>query len=144
MASDRAPGASGNMHGGAEADRRCVGVLHEANVKGRAMKIEYDPEVDALYIEFRRAVVHDNLDIEDGVAVAFDARKRVVGLEILDASSWFSRRARARIRPAGPNRKNGRSRSTASPRPVPPPAGVVPARRPGHVGAPSLRPRRGR
>jgi len=31
------------------------------------MKIEYDPEADALYIQIREAEPQDNIDIEDGV-----------------------------------------------------------------------------
>lgn len=54
--------------------------------KGRTVKIEYDPEADALYIQVREADVGDNIDIEDGVTVDVDADRHIVGLEILDAS----------------------------------------------------------
>jgi uncharacterized protein YuzE len=50
------------------------------------VKIEYDPEADALYIQIREADVGDNIDIEDGVSVDVDADRHIVGLEILDAS----------------------------------------------------------
>jgi uncharacterized protein YuzE len=50
------------------------------------VKIEYDPEADALYIQVREADVGDNIDIEDGVTVDVDADRHIVGLEILDAS----------------------------------------------------------
>ena len=50
------------------------------------MKIEYDPEADALYIQVREADAADNIDIEDGVSVDMDAERHIVGLEILDAS----------------------------------------------------------
>ena len=50
------------------------------------MKIEYDPEADALYIQVREADAADNIDIEDGVSVDVDAERHIVGLEILDAS----------------------------------------------------------
>jgi Uncharacterized conserved small protein len=50
------------------------------------MKIEYDPEVDALYIEFRDVYADRNIDIEEGVSVDLDADGHIVGLEILDAS----------------------------------------------------------
>lgn len=50
------------------------------------MKIEYDPEADALYIQVREADVGDNIDIEDGVTVDVDADRHIVGLGILDAS----------------------------------------------------------
>lgn len=54
------------------------------------MKIEYDPEADALYIQIREARPADNLDIEDGVTVDIDAQGHIVGLEILDASKRLS------------------------------------------------------
>jgi len=50
------------------------------------MKIEYDPEVDALYIELRDVYADRNIDIEEGVSVDLDADGHIVGLEILDAS----------------------------------------------------------
>ena len=50
------------------------------------MKIEYDPEVDALYIELRDVNADRNIDIEEGVSVDLDAEGHIVGLEILDAS----------------------------------------------------------
>jgi uncharacterized protein YuzE len=54
------------------------------------MKIEYDKEADALYIQFREADVDDNIDIEEGVTVDLDGKKHIVGIEILDASKKLS------------------------------------------------------
>jgi uncharacterized protein YuzE len=55
------------------------------------MKIEYDPEADALYIQVREAVhPKDNIDIEEGVTVDVDEDGHIVGLEILDASVRLS------------------------------------------------------
>ena len=54
------------------------------------MKIEYDPEADALYIQIREARADDNIDIEDGVSVDFDENRHIVGVEILDASKRLS------------------------------------------------------
>ena len=54
------------------------------------MKIEYDPEADALYIQIREAHADDNIDIEDGVTVDVDENGHIVGLEILDASKRLS------------------------------------------------------
>ena len=54
------------------------------------MKIEYDPEADALYIQIREAHADDNIDIEEGVTVDIDADRHIVGLEILDASKRLS------------------------------------------------------
>jgi uncharacterized protein YuzE len=50
------------------------------------MKIEYDAEVDAMYIEFRDVHADRNIDIEEGVSVDVDVEGHIVGLEILDAS----------------------------------------------------------
>lgn len=50
------------------------------------MKIEYDREADALYIQLRQAEVDDNIDIEEGVTVDLDKNGHIIGLEILDAS----------------------------------------------------------
>jgi uncharacterized protein YuzE len=54
------------------------------------VKIEYDPDADALYIQVREVEVADNVDIEDGVTVDLDADNHIVGLEILDASKRLS------------------------------------------------------
>ena len=54
------------------------------------MKIEYDPEADALYIQLRQAPVEDNVDIEDGVSVDLDGDTHIVGIEVLDASKRLS------------------------------------------------------
>lgn len=54
------------------------------------MKIEYDPEADALYIQIREARADDNIDIEEGVTVDIDENRHIVGLEILDASKRLS------------------------------------------------------
>ena len=54
------------------------------------MKIEYDKEADALYIQLKEAHVDDNIDIEEGVTVDLDDKRHIVGIEILDASKKLS------------------------------------------------------
>jgi uncharacterized protein YuzE len=54
------------------------------------MKITYDPQADALYIELRHAQAQDNVDIEEGVSADLDTAGHVVGFEILDASKKLS------------------------------------------------------
>jgi uncharacterized protein YuzE len=54
------------------------------------LKIEYDKEADALYIQLREAYVDDNIDIEEGVTVDLDEKKHIVGIEILDATKKLS------------------------------------------------------
>ncbi len=50
------------------------------------MKIEYDQEADALYIQLRAVHPDDNIDIEEGVTVDLDKEGHIIGIEILDAS----------------------------------------------------------
>lgn len=50
------------------------------------MRIMYDQEADALYIELRHEQAGDNIDIEEGVSIDLDKDGHIIGLEILDAS----------------------------------------------------------
>ena len=50
------------------------------------MRIEYDPEANALYIRLRDAKPVENIDIEEGLSVDLDDQKRLIGIEILDVS----------------------------------------------------------
>ncbi|MPZ49852.1 MAG: DUF2283 domain-containing protein [Dehalococcoidia bacterium] len=50
------------------------------------MKITYDPEADALYIELRKAEASNSIDVEEGVVVDLDGDGHVIGIEVLDAS----------------------------------------------------------
>jgi uncharacterized protein YuzE len=54
------------------------------------LRIEYDKEADALYIQLREVSAHDNIDIEEGVTIDLDEKKHIVGIEILDASKKLS------------------------------------------------------
>ena len=54
------------------------------------MKIQYDREADALYIQLREAYVDDNIDIEEGVSVDFDEKRHIIGIEIIDVSKRLS------------------------------------------------------
>ncbi|MFP3898635.1 MAG: DUF2283 domain-containing protein [Dehalococcoidia bacterium] len=51
------------------------------------MRITYDPEADALYIELRHQKAQDNVDIEEGVSADLDQSGHIIGFEILDAST---------------------------------------------------------
>ena len=61
------------------------------------MRIEYDKEADALYIQLREVYVDDNIDLEEGLTVDLDEKRHVVGIEILDASKKLSLRDMANI-----------------------------------------------
>jgi uncharacterized protein YuzE len=54
------------------------------------LKIEYDREADALYIQLREVYVEDNIDIEEGITLDLDENRHIVGIEILDASKKLS------------------------------------------------------
>jgi len=50
------------------------------------MKIEYDAEVDIMYIELRGAAIEESDEVSPGVIVDYDEKGMPVGIEILDAS----------------------------------------------------------
>ena len=50
------------------------------------MKIEYDKKADAIYIQFKKEYVDNNVDVSEGVSVDLDNNKNIIGIEILDAS----------------------------------------------------------
>jgi len=54
------------------------------------LRIEYDREADALYIQLREVYVEDNIDIEEGITLDLDENRHIVGIEILDASKKLS------------------------------------------------------
>jgi len=56
------------------------------------MRIEYDREADALYIQLREEYVDDNIDVEEGITIDLDEKRHVVGIEVLDASKKLSLR----------------------------------------------------
>lgn len=51
------------------------------------MKIRYDPQVDALYISFKKGPVQvTTVRLSEDIAVDFEPGEQMVGIEILDAS----------------------------------------------------------
>ena len=53
------------------------------------MKITYDPEVDALTIEFGKGTFETVYDGAKGVALDYDVEGRLMSVEVLDASLHF-------------------------------------------------------
>jgi uncharacterized protein YuzE len=53
------------------------------------MKIEYDKEVDALYIRIQEKDVARTQEVSEGVNLDFDGENRLIGLEVLDASKRY-------------------------------------------------------
>ena len=52
----------------------------------RAMRIEYFPETDSLYIEFTARPGADSREIDDGIVIDVDADGHVIGIDIDQAS----------------------------------------------------------
>ena len=47
------------------------------------MKLQYDSQVDAAYVQLSDSEVTDSEEVRPGVVVDYDAQDRVVGIEIL-------------------------------------------------------------
>ena len=54
------------------------------------MKIEYDKEVDALYIRLQEKYVARTLEIEEGLNLDLDEEGKLIGLEVLDATEKYT------------------------------------------------------
>lgn len=54
------------------------------------MKIEYDKEVDALYIRIQEKYVSRTQEVSEGVNLDFDEEGRLIGLEVLGAAKRYS------------------------------------------------------
>jgi uncharacterized protein YuzE len=54
------------------------------------MKIEYDKEVDALYIRLQEKHVNRTVEIEDGINIDLDKNGKLIGIEILNATDRYS------------------------------------------------------
>ena len=54
------------------------------------MKIEYDREVDALYVRLQEKYVARTVEIEEGLNLDLDGSGKLIGLEILDAAERYS------------------------------------------------------
>jgi uncharacterized protein YuzE len=54
------------------------------------MRIEYDGEIDALYIRLQEKYVARSLEIEEGLNLDLDENGKLIGLEVLDATERYS------------------------------------------------------
>lgn len=50
------------------------------------MKIEYDPEIDALYVRLADSTIIESEQVQPGIVLDFDEAGKVVGVEVLNAS----------------------------------------------------------
>jgi uncharacterized protein YuzE len=53
------------------------------------MRIQYDREADALYIQMQEKKVTKTKEVEEGLLVDFDEEDKLIGIEILDATKRF-------------------------------------------------------
>lgn len=53
------------------------------------MRIRYDEKVDALYIRFRESEYVESDEIKEGFILDYDADGNIIGIEILDATSYM-------------------------------------------------------
>jgi uncharacterized protein YuzE len=54
------------------------------------MKIEYDREVDAVYIYLQQKQVVKTIELSDVVKVDLDEEDNLIGIEVLDATQRYS------------------------------------------------------
>ena len=54
------------------------------------MKIEYDREVDAIYIYLQQKQVVKTIELSNSVKVDLDEEGNLIGLEVLDATKRYS------------------------------------------------------
>lgn len=50
------------------------------------MKIQYDPKVDAVYIELAKGTYDTSREVSDVIVVDEDKNSKILGIEILDAT----------------------------------------------------------
>ena len=50
------------------------------------MKIEFDPEVDALYVQLAEGDIETTEEIKPGVMLDYDDQGNILGLEVLNVS----------------------------------------------------------
>jgi len=54
------------------------------------MRIEYDSEIDALYIRMQEKYVDRTVEIAEGLNLDLDETGKLIGLEVLDATERYS------------------------------------------------------
>ncbi len=56
------------------------------------MKIEYDKEVDALYIRIQEKYVAHTKELEEGINLDIDEDNNIIGLEIIGATERYNKK----------------------------------------------------
>jgi uncharacterized protein YuzE len=54
------------------------------------MRIEYDSDIDALYIRMQEKYVDRTVEIEEGLNLDLDKNGKLIGLEVLDVTERYS------------------------------------------------------
>jgi uncharacterized protein YuzE len=54
------------------------------------MKIEYDNQVNAIYIRLQEKYVTRTVEIEDGLNIDLDENGKLIGLEVLDVTERYA------------------------------------------------------
>jgi len=54
------------------------------------MRVRYDEEADALYIRLREGQYEESDEIREGFILDYDADGRIIGIEILEASTQLA------------------------------------------------------
>ncbi len=62
------------------------------------MRFHYDKKKDALYIRFDESTYEESDEVEDGIVFDYDAKKKLVGIEILDASKKLTASVRTSLK----------------------------------------------
>lgn len=53
------------------------------------MRLHYDKKQDALYIKFNENRYQESNEIQEGIIFDYDAKGKIIGIEVLDASHKF-------------------------------------------------------
>ena len=54
------------------------------------MKLEFDPQADAVYLELTDAEVEESKEVQPGIILDYDVEGRIVGIEVLYVSQRSS------------------------------------------------------
>lgn len=62
------------------------------------MRFHYDSKKDALYIRFDESAYQESDEVEEGIIFDYDKKKKLVGIEILDATKKLTASVRASLK----------------------------------------------
>lgn len=62
------------------------------------MRFHYDDKKDALYIRFDESAYKESDEVEEGIVFDYNSKRKLVGIEILDASRRLTSSVRASLK----------------------------------------------